>query len=88
MIAPTAILNVASGAPVFLAPCVSVAEALTGQSIPLVMADRQAGDTANTHGDTSKAKAMLGYSPLVSFEEGLRRQWEWMSSVRRTHAKR
>jgi nucleoside-diphosphate-sugar epimerase len=86
MVAPTAIINVASGAPVSLAECIRVAEALTGRSIPLVMTERQAGDVANTHGDISKARVMLNYSPLISFQDGLRRQWEWMLTERRAHA--
>jgi len=36
-----------------------------------------AGEMALTHADLGKSRALLGYSPKVSFEEGMRRFAEW-----------
>ncbi len=41
-----------------------------------------AGEMILTHADLSKARRGLGYSPKVSFEEGIRRFAEWLKSCR------
>ena len=35
------------------------------------------GDVRDSQADISKARALLGYEPVASFEEGLRRTLEW-----------
>ncbi len=42
----------------------------------------QPGDVDRTCADISKATALLGYNPQVTFEEGIRRTVEWYKSVR------
>ena len=37
----------------------------------------RAGDVRDSQADIGKAKAILGYSPVVTFEEGLRRTVDW-----------
>ena len=37
----------------------------------------RAGDVRDSQADISKARALLGYEPIVSFEEGLRHTLEW-----------
>ena len=39
-----------------------------------------AGEMGRTHADLTKARRALGYSPKVSFEEGIRRFAEWLKS--------
>ena len=39
------------------------------------------GDVAHTLADVSKGKRLLGYSPLVPFDEGLRRTVEYFRAV-------
>jgi UDP-glucuronate 4-epimerase len=39
-----------------------------------------AGEMALTHADLTKARQVLGYSPKVSFQEGIRRFAEWLKS--------
>jgi UDP-glucuronate 4-epimerase len=38
----------------------------------------QAGDIPHTRADISKAKALLGFAPRTSFEEGLQAFWNWL----------
>jgi len=38
------------------------------------------GDIRDSQADISLARQMLGYSPSVDFEEGLRRTWAWYAS--------
>ena len=37
----------------------------------------RAGDVRDSQADIGKAKAILGYSPVITFEEGLRRTVDW-----------
>jgi UDP-glucose 4-epimerase len=39
--------------------------------------ERQHGDVRDTGADTTRAREELGFSPAVSFEDGLARQFEW-----------
>lgn len=81
---PAGIFNLANGVSVPLDQCITTLETLAGCSIPLVMAERNAGDPAQTLGDTSRAKSALKYNPAVSLADGLRQQWEWMWRARIT----
>ena len=40
----------------------------------------QPGDVDRTWADLERSRAELGYEPKTGFEEGLRRQWEWMEA--------
>lgn len=44
---------------------------------------KRVGDFRDSQADIGKAKTILGYVPLVSFEEGLRRTVDWYRSVLR-----
>ncbi|MEI2664637.1 NAD-dependent epimerase/dehydratase family protein [Rossellomorea sp. LJF3] len=46
--------------------------------LKLHVTDRRAGDVTSTYADSMKAKEILGYSPSVSFEEGIKRTVQWM----------
>jgi nucleoside-diphosphate-sugar epimerase len=50
---------------------------LVGASVEPVYGPPRAGDVRDSQADISKAKRLLGYEPIVSFEEGLRRTLEW-----------
>ncbi|MFW5961780.1 MAG: GDP-mannose 4,6-dehydratase, partial [bacterium] len=39
------------------------------------------GDVKHTSADTSKAKEMLGYEPEIEFEDGLRREVEFLKKL-------
>jgi len=54
-------------------------ERILGQSLPARHAPPRKGDVRHTQADMSKAEVMLGYRPLVSFEEGLRRTVEFFA---------
>lgn len=42
-----------------------------------VFGPRRAGDVDHSQADISRAQALIGYAPVVSFEEGLRRTVAW-----------
>ena len=43
--------------------------------------ETQKGDVLHTYADIAKARQFLGYSPKVSLEEGLKRQFEWQKGL-------
>ena len=42
-----------------------------------VFADARSGDVRNSEADLSVARERLGYAPLVSFSDGIRRTVAW-----------
>jgi nucleoside-diphosphate-sugar epimerase len=42
-----------------------------------VYADVRAGDVRDSQADISKARRILGYEPIVTFEEGLAKTVAW-----------
>ncbi|MCX7751745.1 MAG: SDR family oxidoreductase [Blastocatellia bacterium] len=54
-------------------------ERIFGRSLPARHTPPRKGDVRHTQADMSKAEAGLGYRPLVSFEEGLRRTVEFFA---------
>jgi nucleoside-diphosphate-sugar epimerase len=74
--------NVACGANNSLLDIIRVLEHLIGHPLKRHILPRRAGDIRKTWADIRKAKKILGYKPRVSFEEGLRRTWEWFIEKR------
>lgn len=54
---------------------------ITGQDITAKYEAPRTGDILHSQADISLAKRVLGYHPLVHFEEGLRRTWEWYKNA-------
>lgn len=51
--------------------------AIIGADLRPNYADERPGDVKHSQADIGKAKRLIGYEPVVSFEEGLRRTVEW-----------
>ena len=71
------VINAASGQRITLNETYQALQRLTGHSGPPCYAAEREGDIKQSLADISKAEAALGYKPMVSFEEGLRRTVEW-----------
>jgi len=71
------VINVATGGRVSLNQLFSAIRELTGACVEPIYAGAREGDVKDSQADITKAKNLLGYTPLVSFEEGLRRTLEW-----------
>jgi UDP-glucose 4-epimerase len=69
--------NVGCGERVSLLEIVGMLEGLLGRPLARYHTPPRAGDVAHTLADVSLAKRILGYTPLVRFEEGLRRTFEF-----------
>lgn len=71
------VFNVATGRRVTLNEIFKALQALTSYSGPAKHGPERGGDIKHSLADISKAKAGLGYTPEVHFEEGLRRTVDW-----------
>lgn len=67
--------NIACGERTSLNEIVAQLAALTGGEIEPVNTDPRPGDVRHSLADISKARAILGYDPIVTFQEGLRRTY-------------
>jgi nucleoside-diphosphate-sugar epimerase len=53
---------------------------LLGATIDPIYDAPRAGDVRDSQADISKARRLLGYEPVVSFEDGLAKTVEWYRS--------
>ena len=71
------VINVATGGRISLNDLLRVMNQLCGTTIQPTYQAPRVGDVRDSQADISKARALLGYEPVASFEEGLRRTLEW-----------
>jgi UDP-N-acetylglucosamine/UDP-N-acetyl-alpha-D-glucosaminouronate 4-epimerase len=70
-------INVACGKQINLLELVSAINAALGTDIRPVFGDPRPGDVRDSLADISLARELLGYEPVVDFDEGLRRSIEF-----------
>jgi nucleoside-diphosphate-sugar epimerase len=75
-----AVINVATAGRVSLNDLFRTLRDLTGAKVEPVYAEPRAGDVRDSQADITAARELLGYTPTVSFGEGLRRTLEWYRS--------
>jgi UDP-glucose 4-epimerase len=71
------VINVACGTRISLNELLRVMNRVVGTNLQAIYKDPRAGDVKDSQADISKAKALLGYTPSVSLEEGLRHTLDW-----------
>jgi len=71
------VINVATGTRTSLNELLRVLQALMGTSLVATYGAGRDGDVKDSQADISKAARLLGYTPLVSLEDGLRQTVEW-----------
>jgi UDP-glucuronate 4-epimerase len=74
------VYNISGGAEVSLESAIRVLEQIVERRLVVERSELQLGEASASAADTSRARIELGYEPLVSFEDGLRLQFEWMRS--------
>jgi nucleoside-diphosphate-sugar epimerase len=74
------IFNIATGHRFTLNETFAILKELTEYSDEVVHVPTRAGDVQHSLADVSRAEKQLGYRPLVSFKEGLRRTVAWYRS--------
>jgi len=72
------IFNLGSKRPISLSELIRLIEQVVERQASIERLPMQAGDVQRTYADLTKSQQMLGYSPKVTLEDGLRQQWQWM----------
>lgn len=75
------VFNIGGGSRAVLKDVLATMEKVIGSPIRKEFIDRAKGDARHTSADISKAQAILGYSPQISLEEGLAKEWEWIKQL-------
>jgi len=75
------VFNGGTGARITLNEVLKLLEKISGKKIQPKHDPPREGDIRDSQADISLAREMLGYEPLVHFEEGLKRTWEWYKSA-------
>jgi nucleoside-diphosphate-sugar epimerase len=73
-------INVACGTRISLNELLRVMNTVVGTDLPPIYKEARVGDVKDSQADITKARTLLGYSPLVGLEEGLRHTLEWCRS--------
>jgi nucleoside-diphosphate-sugar epimerase len=77
------VINVATGGRISINRlCEAMAE-MAGVRVEPEHVPPRAGDVRDSQADVTRAREVLGYEPVVSFEEGLRRTLDWYRTERR-----
>jgi nucleoside-diphosphate-sugar epimerase len=71
------VFNGGTGARITLNQVLKLLEKISGKKINAKYDPPRTGDIRDSQADISRAQKVLGYKPLVYFEEGLQRTWEW-----------
>lgn len=71
------IYNLGNGSPVSLSSFIKLVEESVGTPAKIRICPEQPGDVPRTCADVTKARAMLGYDPRVSFADGIRSTVKW-----------
>ena len=75
------VFNVGCGARVSLLDIIARLEALLGRGLERRHTPARPGDVPHTLADVDKAKRLLGYAPVVGFDEGLRRAVDYFRGM-------
>jgi nucleoside-diphosphate-sugar epimerase len=75
------IINVATGGRISLNELYRKMKAVVGATADPTYAEPRQGDVRDSQADIRKAQELLGYQPIVSFEEGLKRTIAWYRSA-------
>jgi UDP-N-acetylglucosamine/UDP-N-acetyl-alpha-D-glucosaminouronate 4-epimerase len=70
-------INVACGTRISLNELLRVMNAVVGTKVQAIYKEPRAGDVRDSQADITKAKTLLGYTPIVGLEEGLRHTLDW-----------
>jgi nucleoside-diphosphate-sugar epimerase len=71
------VFNIANGESTSLNQLMSKLNVLLGTSIEPIFAPPRTGDVKHSLADIERAKQMLGYAPIATFDEGLLRSIEY-----------
>jgi nucleoside-diphosphate-sugar epimerase len=71
------VINIATGGRISLNALLRAMNQIVGTNLQPIYQEPRAGDVRDSQADITKAKTLLGYTPLVSLEQGLAKTLEW-----------
>lgn len=71
------VMNLATGGRISVLDLVQQLNIILGTQIEPIMAPARAGDILHSRADVERARALLGFEPVVDFETGLARTVDW-----------
>jgi UDP-glucose 4-epimerase len=75
--APGLAINIGTGSRYTLNQTLALLEKITGRPAKAKYAQPREGDIRDSQADITLAKNVLGYTPRIGFEEGLKHTWDW-----------
>jgi nucleoside-diphosphate-sugar epimerase len=75
------VINVATAGRISLNDLFRTMRGIVGGQVEPTYVEPRAGDVKDSQADISKAQRILGYTPIVSFEDGLRQTISWYRSA-------
>ena len=70
-------INIGTGSRYTLNQTLALLEKITGRPAKAKYAPPREGDIRDSQADITRAREVLGYTPRIGFEEGLKHTWEW-----------
>jgi len=80
--APGQVFNVGAGSRYTLNRLLEMLEPMLGAPVERKYASERPGDVKHSQADITRARELMGYTPSVSFQEGLRRTFQWYRDSR------
>jgi nucleoside-diphosphate-sugar epimerase len=75
------VINVATGGRISLNQLFRTIRGIVGASVEPIYSAARRGDVRDSLADIGKAQRLLGYTPSVSFDEGLKQTIDWYRSA-------
>ena len=72
------VLNIGGNKTYSIIEVLSKIEEITGLKNKLIFTSKQKGDVKRTEADIANAKQIISYSPIISLDEGLKKQISWI----------
>ena len=73
------VYNLGGSSPVMLSRLIELIGEVVGRRPKIDVQPMQPGDVERTYADLRRSRSELGFQPATALEEGLHRQWDWMS---------
>ncbi len=74
------VFQIATGVETSIRQLAEIIREVMGRQVELVDAPARQGDIDKNYSAIAKARALLGWEPQVTLNEGLLRTWEWFSN--------
>ena len=78
---PGGVYNIGGGARVSVNQVLDIIARVSGRQLDIRREGKQKGDMRDTYADTTRARADLGFAPSVTIEDGLKAEYEWLTST-------